>query len=113
MATATRTVGPADHGRRISLAEFAEADFEDGWLYELARGVVVVTEVPGISHGRIVMKLSSLFALYESDHPGVINDRAGGMSTSARATPGWRPISRPTRSTGPASSRAWRSGRRT
>jgi len=84
MATATRTVGPADHDRRLSLAEFAEADFEDGWLYELARGVIVVTEVPGINHGRIVMRLSSLFALYESDHPGVINYRAGGMECRIR-----------------------------
>ena len=32
------------------LDEFIEADFQEGWLYELARGVVEVTEVPG-PHG--------------------------------------------------------------
>jgi Uma2 family endonuclease len=80
MATATNriTVGPDDHGRPMSLDDFAEADFQEGWLYELARGVIVVTEVPGPNHGRIVMRLSRLFTLYDETHPGVINYRAGG-----------------------------------
>jgi hypothetical protein len=38
MATITRRIGPADHGRRMTLDEFIAADFEEGWLYELARG---------------------------------------------------------------------------
>jgi Uma2 family endonuclease len=83
MATATRTrtrtrIGRADHGRRMSLDEFIKADFEEGWLYELARGVVVVTEVPGLNHGRMVGRLARLFVLYEEAHPGVVNYRAGG-----------------------------------
>ena len=39
MATITRRIGPSDHGQRLTLDEFIEADFEEGWLYELARGV--------------------------------------------------------------------------
>ena len=35
----------------MTLDEFIEADFEEGWLYELARGVIDVTEVPGPNHG--------------------------------------------------------------
>ena len=40
MATATPTltalrIGPADHGRRLKLDEFIEAEFEEGWVYEL------------------------------------------------------------------------------
>ena len=74
-----RTVlGPAHHGLAMDYETFIEADHSEGHLYELARGVVVVTEVPGIHHGRIVMRWGNLFALYDSTHPGVINYRAGG-----------------------------------
>ncbi len=64
MATATPTltalrIGPADHGRRLKLDEFIEAEFEEGWVYELARGVVEVTEVPGPWHGRILPRQGS------------------------------------------------------
>lgn len=57
---------------------FLNADFQEGRLYELARGVVVVTNVPGISHGRVVNRVGDLFALYNRDHPGRITYRAGG-----------------------------------
>ena len=83
MATATPTltalrIGPADHGRRLKLDEFIEAEFEEGWVYELARGVVEVTEVPGPWHGRIVDRLARMFIHYDEQHPGRINYRAGG-----------------------------------
>jgi Uma2 family endonuclease len=82
MATATAPaafrIGPADKGRRMTLEEFIEADWEEGWLYELARGVLDVTEVPGPWHGRIVRRLAALFIEYEKQHPGVITYGAGG-----------------------------------
>jgi Uma2 family endonuclease len=77
-APSTLHVGPADHGRRLTLEEFIDADFEEGWLYELARGVVEVTEVPGPWHGRIVLRLARLFLHYDEQHPGVIEYQAGG-----------------------------------
>ena len=41
-------IGRADDGRRVSFEEFIAADFEGHHaLYELARGVIVVTEIPG------------------------------------------------------------------
>jgi Uma2 family endonuclease len=78
MSTITRRIGPADHGQQMTLDEFIEADFEEGWLYELARGVIDVTEVPAPHHGRIVRRLARLFILYDIAHPGVINYQAGG-----------------------------------
>jgi Uma2 family endonuclease len=78
MSTITRRIGPADHGQRMTLEEFIDADFEEGWLYELARGVIDVTEVPGLNHGRIVGRLAQLFIIYMMNHPGIINYRAGG-----------------------------------
>ena len=79
MATATRQITRDDHGERMAFAEFVDADFEGGhFLYELARGVIVVTEIPGINHGRIVLRLVDLISQYHREHPGVINYRAGG-----------------------------------
>ncbi|MGP0069873.1 MAG: Uma2 family endonuclease [Isosphaeraceae bacterium] len=82
MATATfpspiTRVGPTDHGCRMTLDEFIQADFQEGWLYELARGVVEVTEVPGPRHGRIVNRVTRMFILYDEHHPGRIRYRAG------------------------------------
>ena len=37
-------VGLADHGRTMTLEEFREAEEEDGYRYELARGVLEVGE---------------------------------------------------------------------
>src|SRR5688572_24672052 len=84
MSTTTRRIGPADHGRRMTLEEFADVEFEGGWLYELARGAIVVTEVPGIHHGRIVDRLTELFVVYKRARPGVINYRANGSECRLR-----------------------------
>jgi Uma2 family endonuclease len=79
MATAAtpRLVGPQDHGQRMTLEEFIDAEFEEGFLYELSGGVVEVTEVPGPNHGRIVLRLARLFFRYNEQHPGVIDYQAG------------------------------------
>jgi Uma2 family endonuclease len=97
MATASlhTQIGSADHGRRMSPAAFARADFEEGWLYELARGVDV-TEVPGIPHARIVQRLNRLFVQYELSHPDVIDMQAGGGECRIR-TPGFRSDRHPDR----------------
>ncbi len=85
MATIThRRIGPADHGQALPFDDFIQADFEDGWLYELARGVVVVTEVPGVPHGRIVGRVTRMFVRYEDQQPDVINYRAGGSECRLR-----------------------------
>jgi Uma2 family endonuclease len=80
MATATRrrTIGPADHGKKIGFKKYIEADCVPGWFHELGRGVIVVTEIPRLLHGRVVDRLAELFILYRVAHPNVINYRAGG-----------------------------------
>jgi Uma2 family endonuclease len=77
-STQTR-IGPADHGRRMTLEEFREVDEEPGYLYELARGVVEVTEVPNDPHGQIEDNLREALAAYRRAHPGMIR-RCGGAS---------------------------------
>ena len=81
MASTTETIrlGPADHGRRMSLEEFLDAEETPGYRYELARGVVEVVEVPNDDHGYVVCNIYNALALYHRDHPGRIL-RYGGAS---------------------------------
>src|SRR5205823_3158781 len=70
-------IGPADHGRAMTLEEFREAEEEEGYCYELARGVLEVTEVPNDPHWQIISNLQGLFHLHRVAHPGIIL-RIGG-----------------------------------
>jgi Uma2 family endonuclease len=84
MATLTRQIGPTDHGQRMTLDEFIDADFKEGWLYELARGVIDVTDVAAINHGRIVDRITTMFVLYGEKHKHVISYRANGSECRLR-----------------------------
>ncbi|MHC5544565.1 Uma2 family endonuclease [Singulisphaera rosea] len=75
--TAAIRIGPADHGRRIALQEFWDAEEEAGYRYELARGVLEVTNVPGESHGLIVCSFYGALERYRQAHPATIQ-RYGG-----------------------------------
>jgi Uma2 family endonuclease len=81
MATVTSTIiiGPADHGRLMTLEEFLEAEVEEGYRYELARGVLEVTHVPNDPHGVTVWAILQFIAAYNLKYPRVIH-RAGGGS---------------------------------
>src|SRR4051812_10333726 len=81
---ARRSVGPGHHGLAMDYREFTEADFEEGWLYELAKGIVDVTEVAGPEHGDVVDRIVVLFVLYRVAHRGVIQFRAGGAECRLR-----------------------------
>ena len=72
MATVNLRIGPADNGRRMTLEEFREAEEQPGHLYELARGVLEVTEVPGDDQGQIVDNLHEAISDYNRKHPGLI-----------------------------------------
>jgi Uma2 family endonuclease len=78
MATITTRLSPADNGRPMSLEEFLEAEEEPGYRYELARGVVEVSEVPNDPHGQVVCNLYRVAALYDQAHQGLILRYGGG-----------------------------------
>jgi Uma2 family endonuclease len=81
MATSTLRIGPADHGRAMTLQEFLDAEAGEGYRYELARGVLEVTEVPGEPHGLIFWFLIRSVGTYDLQHPGLIFRAGGGDST--------------------------------
>ena len=64
MSTVKLQIGPADHGRPMTLEEFRESEEQPGYLYELARGVLEVSEVPSDAHGQIVDNLHEAISGY-------------------------------------------------
>jgi Uma2 family endonuclease len=71
----------------MSLDEFLEAEAEEGYRYELARGVLEVTQVPNDDHGQVVSNLYSLIRDHARNHPKVIL-RFGGGSEYQLLLPG-------------------------
>ena len=67
MATVDTQFGPLDTGRRPTLDELRDADFEEGYRSELGRGVLEVTKVPGTRHCRIADLLARRFTLLIRD----------------------------------------------
>jgi Uma2 family endonuclease len=57
-------IGPADQGRTMTLEEFRRAEEQPGYLYELARGVLEVGEVPDDDHGQVVHNIHEAISLY-------------------------------------------------
>src|SRR5438105_3327701 len=71
-------VGPADHGRRMSLAEFDHAEVQEGYLYELGRGTIVVSDVPKKRHLYQVESIRDQLSACKRAQPGRIQVIAGG-----------------------------------
>jgi Uma2 family endonuclease len=71
-------IGPADHGRRMSLDEFDTAIGREGKLYELSRGVIVVSDVPNPPHGDVLFAAREQFSTYRRATPGAIHRIYGG-----------------------------------
>jgi Uma2 family endonuclease len=62
----------------MSLAEFDHAEVQEGYLYELGRGVIVVSDVPHPRHLMQVNATRRQFAAFDLAHPGRIHVIAAG-----------------------------------
>jgi len=71
-------IGLADHGRAMTLEEFLEAEETEGYRYELARGLLEVSEVPNDPHGVVLRNLFRAVGRYGEGHPGIIHRYGGG-----------------------------------
>jgi Uma2 family endonuclease len=65
-------IGPEDHGRRMSLDDFDHAVGREGYLYELGKGVIEVSEVPKPDHLAQLEELKTQFYRHKLSHVGVI-----------------------------------------
>lgn len=72
-------IGPRDHGRRMSAKLFEFAEVTDGYLYELARGYVVVSEVANYYHAMQIVAIMSPLWLYYASHRGTVHAILGNM----------------------------------
>jgi Uma2 family endonuclease len=87
MLKAMVTIGPKDHGRRMSLADFDHAQVQEGYLYELGRGVIVVSDVPGVWHLMQLLTLREQLLLYRLAHPGRVVAVTGGSESKMLIPP--------------------------
>jgi hypothetical protein len=71
-------LGPADDGRRMRLDDFDEAEGQEGYLYELSRGVVTVMDVPRKRHLAQITALKRQVHGYDAAHRGKIHTIATG-----------------------------------
>src|SRR5205085_9320359 len=62
-------IGPRHHGRKMSLRAFEFAPVEEGYIYELARGYIVVSEVANLPHGLCVSFIRSCLGQYYRENP--------------------------------------------
>ena len=66
-------IGPQDDGRRMSLDEFDHAIVEEGYVYELGKGVIEVSEVPAPGDAKQVQAIQNQLGVYQEKHPEVID----------------------------------------
>ncbi len=78
MLKTKQKIGPQDHGRRMSLKEFEPIQVQEGYLYELGRGVIVVSDVPGLKHLRQVNAIRNPLVIYQEGHPEEIYEILAG-----------------------------------
>jgi Uma2 family endonuclease len=72
MIRTTLKIGPEDQGRRMSLREFDPCEVREGYLFELSRGIVTVSDIPGLPHAWQLAYLRDELTLYKAANPGEI-----------------------------------------
>ena len=62
-------LGPRDAGMPMTLDQFDEAEYEEGWRYELINGVLIVSPPPLEEERDANEDLGYLLRRYQEDHP--------------------------------------------
>jgi Uma2 family endonuclease len=71
-------IGPSDHGKPMSLDDFDRAEVQEGYRYELGRGVIVVSDLPGRRHRAQWKEIHRQVSVYQVTFPDVIDTLATG-----------------------------------
>lgn len=79
-------VGPKDHGRPMSLADFEHAEVQEGYLYELSRGVIIVSDIPHPRHLAQVQAIRDQIIVYRVVHRGPIHSVCAGSDCKVLVT---------------------------
>lgn len=62
-------IGPNDHGRKMSLKQFEFIETEAGYLYELSRGYITVSQIAKIYHALIIALIRNHLGAYQLANP--------------------------------------------
>ena len=62
-----------DHGRALSWEEFAGADTQEGFRYEIIEGRLFVSPIPSLAHDEFADWLKDLFRDYARQRPDVLS----------------------------------------
>ena len=73
MSTVHLKLGPADHGRLLTLDDFESADYEPGFKYEIIDGRLYVAPEANLGEHRLERWLARKLERYAEDNPAVLN----------------------------------------
>jgi hypothetical protein len=88
MLLTKRKIGLRDHGRKMSLRAFEFAEVEEGYIAELARGYLVVSEVANLPHGLRAAFIRKHLDHYDIEYPGSLYAVLTSMECKL-PIPGW------------------------
>jgi Uma2 family endonuclease len=71
------TIGPKDNGRRMSLDRFDQAKGREGYIYELNKGEIEVTDVPHPRHFAQIQEIRDQLVSYRLAHPDLVHSVTG------------------------------------
>ncbi len=81
-------LGPADHGRPMTLEEFHVSDYQEGYQYELIDGKLYVSPQPNAPQGLADRWIYLKLQRYSDDHPEVLNFVYGKCRVFVPGRPG-------------------------
>jgi Uma2 family endonuclease len=70
-------IGPSDEGRKMTLEQFDVACGQEGYLYELNKGVIEVTDVPHPRHFALLQEVRDQLVAYRLKHPDAVHSVMG------------------------------------
>ena len=62
----------ADHGRELSWDEFASANAEEGYRYEMIEGRIEVSPVPNLPHDIVMTRILAALLAYSTQHKDLL-----------------------------------------
>jgi Uma2 family endonuclease len=68
-ARGRRTFGPGSSGILMTPREFDQAEFDEGWRYELVNGVLIVSPIPSDNENDPNEELGYWLRMYRDKHP--------------------------------------------
>lgn len=78
---AAATIGPKDHGRRMSLDRFDRAIASEGHTYELNKGVIEVSDIAERVHQLVGQETQLQFRAFQLAQPNIIVYQGGGSES--------------------------------